>query len=118
MKAAPSTRREVYEEQAARRLLHPKRSLVPEHDHCPRDLEYHGPTDDYTWAETYYIPISVPEERLFAHVYVVTRPVLGTMSNDIQVMGAVSKRSSNCSRRRAITCRSPSASLTFMPPTA
>lgn len=56
-----------------------------------QDLEYHhGPTDDYTWAETYYIPISVPEERLFAHVYVVTRPVLGTMSNDIRVMGAVS----------------------------
>ena len=56
-----------------------------------QDLEYHHTaTDDYTWAETYYIPISVPEERLFAHVYVVTRPVLGTMSNDIRVMGALS----------------------------
>ena len=56
-----------------------------------QDLEYHhGPNDDYTWAETYYIPISVPEERLFAHVYVCVRPVLGSMANDIRVHGAVS----------------------------
>jgi hypothetical protein len=56
-----------------------------------QDLEYHhGPKDDYTWAETYYIPISVPEERLFAHVYVCVRPVLGSMANDIRVHGAVS----------------------------
>jgi len=55
------------------------------------DLEYHcTEKDDYTWTETYYIPISVPEERLFAHVYVAARPVLGSMANDIRVMGAVS----------------------------
>jgi hypothetical protein len=55
------------------------------------DLEYHSTEkDDYTWTETYYIPISVPEERLFAHVYVAARPVLGSMANDIRVMGAVS----------------------------
>jgi len=55
------------------------------------DLEYHheGSTD-YSWAETYYLPISIPEERLFAHVYVVTRPVLGSMANDIRVHGCVS----------------------------
>ncbi len=55
------------------------------------DLEYHHqPSDDYTWAETYYLPISIPEERLFAHVYVCVRPVLGCMSNDVRVMGSVS----------------------------
>ncbi len=55
------------------------------------DLEYHhSATDDYTWAETYYLPISVPEERLFAHVYICTRPVLGSMSADIRVHGSVS----------------------------
>lgn len=57
-----------------------------------QDLEYHfSPTDDYTWAETYYLPISIPEERLFAHVYVCVRPVLGSMSNDIRIMGTVSE---------------------------
>jgi hypothetical protein len=57
-----------------------------------QDLEYHySDSDDYTWAETYYIPISVPAEKLFAHVYVCTRPVLGAMSNDIRVHGAVSE---------------------------
>ena len=56
-----------------------------------QDLEYHhSDTDDYTWAETYYIPISVPEEKLFAHVYVCTRPVLGCMSADVRVHGSVS----------------------------
>lgn len=56
-----------------------------------QDLEYHHTdTDDYTWAETYYLPISVPSERIFAHVYVCTRPVLGSMSNDIRVHGCVS----------------------------
>lgn len=55
-----------------------------------QDLEYHfTDTDDYTWAETYYLPISIPEERLFAHVYVCTRPVLGAMSADVRIMGAV-----------------------------
>lgn len=55
------------------------------------DLEYHySDTDDYTWAETYYLPISLPEERLFAHVYVCTRPVLGSMSTDVRFHGAVS----------------------------
>lgn len=56
-----------------------------------QDLEYHHTeADDYTWAETYYLPISIPEERLFAHVYVCVRPVLGSMSNDIRVHGSVS----------------------------
>lgn len=56
-----------------------------------RDLEYHHTDqDDYTWSETYYLPISIPEERLFAHVYVCARPVLGSMSNDIRIFGGVS----------------------------
>ncbi|MCB1477005.1 MAG: hypothetical protein H6883_04260 [Rhodobiaceae bacterium] len=55
------------------------------------DLEYHfSDSDDYTWAETYYLPISIPTERIFGHVYVCTRPVLGSMSNDIRFHGSVS----------------------------
>jgi len=57
-----------------------------------QDLEYHhSPQDDYTWAETYYLPVSIPEERLFAHVYICVRPVLGSMSADVRVMGSVSE---------------------------
>lgn len=55
-----------------------------------KDLEYHHTdSDDYTWAETYYLPISLPQERIFGHVYVCTRPVLGSMSADIRFIGAV-----------------------------
>lgn len=57
-----------------------------------RDLEYHHTEkDDYTWAETYYLPVSIPEERIFGHIYVCARPVLGCMQNDIRFIGAVSE---------------------------
>lgn len=52
------------------------------------DLEFHHNEDsDYTWTETYYIPISVPEEHIFAHIYVATKPTLGVMSNNIRIHG-------------------------------
>lgn len=57
----------------------------------PEDLDYHHDDEsDYTWTETYYIPVSVPEERIFGHVYVAARPVLGSMQADVRIHGAVS----------------------------
>src|SRR3981081_3552850 len=56
------------------------------------DLEYHHTEkDDYTWGETYYLPVSIPEERIFGHIYVCVRPVLGCMQNDVRFIGAVSE---------------------------
>ena len=56
-----------------------------------QDLEYHfTDKDDYTWGETYYLPVSIPEERIFGHIYVCVRPVLGCMQNDVRFIGAVS----------------------------
>jgi hypothetical protein len=55
------------------------------------DLEFHhSESDDYTWTETYYLPISLPEEHIFGHVYCAVRPVLGSMQNDIRFSGSVS----------------------------
>lgn len=52
------------------------------------DLDYHhDETADYTWTETYYLPISVPEAHLFGHIYVAVRPVLGVMSNAVRFHG-------------------------------
>ncbi len=60
-----------------------------------QDLEFHAPPDagqawGHTWAETYFLPLIVPEEKLMATVYVVCRPGLGTMSNDVAVYGSLS----------------------------
>ena len=56
-----------------------------------RDLEYHTPEDaGHTWAETYFFPIAIPEEHLLATVYVVVRPGIGVMVNDVAVYGALS----------------------------
>lgn len=55
------------------------------------DLEFHTPPDaGHTWAETYFFPIIIPEERLMITVYVVVRPGLGTMMNDVTVYGSLS----------------------------
>lgn len=56
-----------------------------------QDLEFHTPADaGHTWAETYFLPLIIPEEKLMATVYVVVRPGLGTMMNDVTVYGALS----------------------------
>lgn len=56
-----------------------------------QDLEYHTPPDaGHTWAETYFFPIALPEEHLLVTVYVVVRPGLGVMVNDVAVYGALS----------------------------
>ena len=56
-----------------------------------QDLEYHTPPDaGHTWAETYFFPIVIPEERLMMTVYVVVRPGIGVMVNDVAVYGSLS----------------------------
>lgn len=55
-----------------------------------RDVEYHTPPDaDHRWAETYIFPIAIPEERILVMVYVVARPKLGVMLNDIYIYGTL-----------------------------
>jgi hypothetical protein len=57
-----------------------------------QDLEFHTPPDaGHTWAETYFFPIILPQEGLMITVYVVVRPGLGVMSNDVTVYGALSQ---------------------------
>lgn len=56
-----------------------------------KDLEFHTPPDaGHTWAETYFFPIALPDEHLLATVYVVVRPGIGVMVNDIAVYGSLS----------------------------
>ena len=56
-----------------------------------RDLEFHTPADaGHTWAETYFFAIAIPEHHLLVTIYVVVRPGIGVMINDIAVYGALS----------------------------
>ena len=56
------------------------------------DLEFHTPPDaGHSWAETYFFPIIIPEERLMITVYVVVRPGIGVMVNDIAIYGSLSQ---------------------------
>ena len=58
----------------------------------PKDLEFHTPPDaGHSWAETYFFPIIIPEERLMITVYVVVRPGIGVMVNDIAIYGCLSQ---------------------------
>lgn len=55
-----------------------------------RDVEFHTPPHaDHRWAETYIFPIAIPQEHLLVMVYVVVRPRLGVMLNDIYVYGTL-----------------------------
>jgi hypothetical protein len=57
-----------------------------------KDLDYHTPPDaGHTWAETYFFPIAIPEHHLLATVYVVVRPGIGVMVNDVAIYGALSE---------------------------
>ncbi len=61
-----------------------------------KDLEYHTPMDaGHTWAETYFFAIALPEEHLLAAIYVVARPGIGVMVNDITIYGALSDNRSD-----------------------
>jgi hypothetical protein len=61
-----------------------------------KDLEFQTPADPgHTWAETYFFPIIIPEEGLMITVYVVVRPGIGVMSNDVTVYGSLSQTRSD-----------------------
>ena len=59
-------------------------------------IDYQNPPDaDHNWVETYLIPIVIPEEHIYALVYVCARPAMGVMSNQIMVCGALSDNRSD-----------------------
>jgi hypothetical protein len=53
-------------------------------------LDYQNPADaDHSWVETYVLPVVVPEERIYALIYVCVRPGLGVMANQVMICGAL-----------------------------
>ena len=59
-------------------------------------IDYQNPPEaDHSWVETYLIPIVVPQEHLYALVYVCARPALGVMANQVMVCGALSDNRSD-----------------------
>ena len=63
----------------------------------PQDIEFHIPPDaDHTWAETNYFCLTIPEARLMASVYVVTRKGLGVQHVDVIVFGALTDSRAEC----------------------
>lgn len=63
----------------------------------PQDIEFHVPADiDHRWAETNYFCVTIPEERLMASVYTVTRKGLGVQLVDVQIWGAMTDSRSEC----------------------
>ncbi len=63
----------------------------------PEDIEFHTPANaNYLWAETNYFSLSIPEEKIFASVYVVVREGLGVMSADVAIHGALVDTRAEC----------------------
>jgi hypothetical protein len=63
----------------------------------PEDIEFHHPANaDYLYAETNYFCFTIPEERLMASVYTVTRKGLGVTAVDVVVYGALVDCRSEC----------------------
>lgn len=57
------------------------------------DIDFHLPPGaDYRFAETNFWTILIPEERLMAIVYTVSRKVLGVQSCDISIYGALTDK--------------------------
>lgn len=54
-------------------------------------IDFNTPADaGHDWVETMLFPVIVPEENIYALVYCASRPVLGTMANQIMIYGALS----------------------------
>ncbi len=63
----------------------------------PHDIEFHVPADvDYRWAETNYFCVTIPEERLMASVYTVTRKGLGVQLVDVCIWGTMTDDRAEC----------------------
>jgi hypothetical protein len=59
-------------------------------------VDYQNPPEaDHNWVETYLIPIVIPEEHIYALVYVCARPGIGVMSNQVFICGALSDNKSD-----------------------
>lgn len=59
----------------------------------PQDIEFHvPPSADHTWAETNYFCLTIPDARLMASVYTVTRKALGVQLVDVAIFGALTDR--------------------------
>lgn len=59
-------------------------------------LEYQNPPNvDHLWVETWQFPIVIPEERLYALVYINVRPGLGVMWNQVMVCGTLTESRSD-----------------------
>ncbi|MCK9285332.1 MAG: hypothetical protein M0P39_13745 [Rhodocyclaceae bacterium] len=55
------------------------------------DIEYHVPANiDYTFAETNYFIVVIPEERILATFYTVTRKAVGVCLVDVAIYGCLS----------------------------
>lgn len=62
----------------------------------PEQIDYQVPPGaDHSWVETYLIPVVIPEEHIYALIYVCARPVLGVMSNQVMIMGSLSDNRSD-----------------------
>ncbi len=63
----------------------------------PNDVDFHHGADaDYRWAETNIFSVLLPQERLMACIYTVSRPVLGVMSADVVFYGSLASRRAEC----------------------
>lgn len=58
--------------------------------------EYQAPSDaDYMWLESMLFEIVVPEENIYALIYLNIRPVLGVMWNQVMVCGTLTESRSD-----------------------
>lgn len=63
----------------------------------PRDVEFHTPPNpDHTHAETNFFCLTIPEERLMATVYTLSRKSIGVMLADVVVYGALVDNRAEC----------------------
>src|SRR3954470_20792584 len=61
-----------------------------------KHFEYQNPPDaDHLWVETMLFPIVVPEEHLYALVYLNIRPALGVMWNQVMICGTLTESRSD-----------------------
>ncbi|WP_293372376.1 hypothetical protein [Nevskia sp.] len=57
----------------------------------PEDIDYHIPADsDYRYAETNYFVAYIPEERILATFYTLTRKAIGVCLVDVAIFGCLS----------------------------
>jgi hypothetical protein len=54
-------------------------------------IDYQNPPDtDHNWVETLLFPVVIPQEHIYALIYVCARPTMGVMANQVMVHGCLS----------------------------